>query len=149
MDRRDLLKGGAATILATLGSTALAADHAHHEHHHHATTGKPTQALVDTAGDCIAKGEACLAHCLVLLGEGDKEMAGCARTVNQMLAICTALQKLAAQDAKLLPATAKLAADACRDCEKECRKHEKQHAECKACADACAKCLKACEAYAA
>jgi len=37
----------------------------------------------------------------------------------------------------------------CEACEKECRKHEMKHAECKACADSCAACLKECQKIAA
>lgn len=33
----------------------------------------------------------------------------------------------------------------CKDCEDECRKHEKKHMTCKECADACAKCLAECK----
>jgi hypothetical protein len=96
----------------------------------------------------LTVGEACLAHCLILLGEGDKEMAECAKSVNQMLAICGSLHKLASQNSAYTARFAKLAADVCSDCEKACRKHEKKHAECKACAEACAACLKECKAVA-
>jgi hypothetical protein len=32
----------------------------------------------------------------------------------------------------------KLCIDICGDCEKECRKHEEHHVQCKNCADSCA-----------
>ena len=89
------------------------------------------------------------AHCLVLLGKGDKEMAACAQSVNQLLAVCAALQKLAGQDSRYTPGFARLAAEVCADCEKECRKHENKHAECKACADSCAACVLECRTLAA
>lgn len=146
MERRELLKGAGVLAMAALLEPAMAAD----EHHHHHDAGpKKGQALIASASDCIVKGQACLSHCLVLLGQGDKEMAACAQSVNQMLAICTALQQLASQESSYLPALAKLAGDVCRDCEKACRKHEKKHAECKACAEACAECAKQCKALAA
>jgi Cys-rich four helix bundle protein (predicted Tat secretion target) len=146
MERRELLKGAGILAMSALLQPAFAADE---HHHHHDVAPKKSAALLAAASDCIVKGDACLAHCLVLLGEGEKEMAACAQSVNQMLAICTALQKLASQESSYLPALAKLAGDVCKDCEKACRKHEKKHAECKACADACAECLKQCKALAA
>jgi Cys-rich four helix bundle protein (predicted Tat secretion target) len=118
-----------------------------HAHHHHGASG-PT-ALTTAAADCVTKGEACLAHCLVLLGNGDKEMAPCAQSVNQLLAICGALMKVSGQNGSKLRALAQLSASVCEECEKECRKHEKKHAECKACAESCAECLKQCKAVAA
>lgn len=146
MERRELLTTAAAAVLGALSGSALAADH---DHHHDHGSAPRHAALIATTGDCLQRGEACLAHCLVLLGKGDKEMAPCAQSVNQMLAVCGALARLAAQDAPATTALAQVAADVCADCEKECRKHEKKHAECKACAEACAACLKECRKLAA
>lgn len=148
MDRRTLFQGATAAALTALAGTVQAADDEHAHHHMHGGGSKNAN-LIATASDCLTKGEACLAHCLVLLGDGQKEMAGCARSVNQMLAICTALHKVAVQDGNMLPAMAKVAAQTCEACEKECRKHADKHAECKACADSCAACLKECKALAA
>ena len=145
MKRREALTGSGALVLAALSSAALAQskDQSHDHAHMH---GGPSQALIAAASDCVVKGQTCLAHCLVLLADGDKAMAGCAKAVNQMLAVCGALQNLAAQQSALLPAMAKVALDACQACEKECRKHEKKHAECKACMESCAECAKQCKA---
>jgi Cys-rich four helix bundle protein (predicted Tat secretion target) len=146
MERRELLQSASLFALAGLAGKATAADeHAHH-HHHGASR---SSALTTSAADCLSKGEACIAHCLVLLGDGDKEMAACAQSVNQMLAICGALHKVSAQNGNQLKALARLAAGVCDECEQECRKHEKKHAECKACADSCAECSKQCKAVAA
>lgn len=145
MDRRELLKGAGALALAAMaGSAAAANKHEHHQHGGGATNAK----IIETAGVCIEKGQVCLAHCLTLLGDGDKEMAGCAKSVNQMLAICGALQQLAAQQSKHLAATAKIAAKACKECEVECKKHADMHEVCKDCMEACAACRKECEALA-
>ncbi|GLO01825.1 hypothetical protein PPUJ13061_17230 [Pseudomonas putida] len=76
-------------------------------------------------------------------------MAACAQSVSELLAACDALMKLASQKSKFTPALAKVTADVCASCEKQCRKYETQHAECKACADSCAACLEACNAIAA
>lgn len=144
MDRRDLLKSAGMLAMAGVAVQAMAGEH----DHHHMAAAQPSS-LVESLATCLQKGEACLAHCLVLLGEGNKEMAACAQSVNQMLAVCTALQKLVIQQSAYAPALAKVAMDICLDCEKECRKHEKKHETCKACAEACAACAKDCKAIAA
>jgi Cys-rich four helix bundle protein (predicted Tat secretion target) len=151
MDRRTLVQGGALSALSTLAAAAAAATPAPAktatpDHSHHAHGGGKNKALIDSSAACVTTGEACLAHCLVLLGQGEKEMAACATSVNQLLAVCGALHRLAAQGASQLVAFAKVAASVCEECEKECRKHEKKHAECKACGDACADCAKNCKA---
>lgn len=72
-------------------------------------------------------------------------MAGCAQSVNQMLALCSALQQLANQNSKQLPKLASMAMDACRQCEDECKKHADKHEVCKACGESCAACYKECK----
>ena len=146
MERREML--GALGALALSGIAADAANAAGEHSHHHAG-GAKYQSLINAAADCISKGEVCLAHCLVLLGDGDKSMAGCARSVSQMLALCGALQKLAAQSAPQTRALAKMALDACTECEKECKKHADKHAECRDCRESCLECIKQCKAVAA
>lgn len=148
MQRREVLKTVAGAVAVAMVAPAMAATEGH-EHHHDHGGGKPFSGVIDSSSDCLKTGEACLAHCLVLLGQGDKEMVGCAQSVNELLATCTALMKLAAQGSSFTPAMARMAADVCVSCENECRKHANQHAECKACADACADCSKACTAIAA
>jgi Cys-rich four helix bundle protein (predicted Tat secretion target) len=150
MQRRDWVQGAglfALTTLATQVAAQTAAQTAAAHAHHHGAGGP--SALTTAAYDCVTKGEACLAHCLVLLGQGEKEMAACAQSVNQLLAICGALAKVSVQGGSQLKALARLSASVCEECEKECRKHEKKHAECKACADSCAECAKQCKAAAA
>ncbi len=151
MDRRTLLQSAAMSALAGMSGAALAAPAprpaaapaAHNHHQHHAAGGK-FQAIAASAGHCLSTGESCLAHCLVLLGQGDKQMAACAQSVSELMAVCSALQKLALQDSKRTAAMAKLALEVCQDCEKQCRKHEK-HSQCKDCADACLDCAKQCK----
>lgn len=145
MDRREMLGSMGVLAIAALASETQAAEH-DHDHHNH---GAKNQTLVDSASDCVKTGEACINHCLDLLAQGDKEMAACAKSVNEMLGVCAALQRLATVDSKFLPKFAKVAGEMCEACENECRKHEKKHAECKACADSCAVCLKECQKIAA
>ena len=145
MNRRDSLIGAGAALFAAAQTSALAQEMAHDHSHMH---GAVANGLLAATADCVVKGQACIAHCLILLGEGDKDMAACAKTVNQVLAMCSALQALTAQQSKMVPAMAKLTREACEVCETDCRKHEK-HAECKACADSCVACAKECKAVAA
>ncbi|RZS56891.1 four-helix bundle copper-binding protein [Sphaerotilus mobilis] len=151
MDRRTLIQTAGTTALAAFATAAAAQAADPHAHHHggHAGHGAPNAALIAAASACVSTGQACLAHCLVLLGNGDKEMAGCAQSVNQLLAVCDALHKVAAQQGPILKDLARVAAKTCEACEKECRKHASKHAECKACADSCVDCAKQCKAIAA
>lgn len=142
MNRRDAFLNSGAVLLATAAGTVVAQEMAHDHSHMH---GTPLDALALASADCVLKGQACIAHCLVLLGNGDKVMAECAKSVSQTIALCNALESLAAQKSPLVAALAKVTLDACQSCEKECRKHE-QHAQCKACADACVACIKECKA---
>ena len=148
MERREMLKTVLATAASAISAAALAGEHDNHNH------GKPGVAprnagVIAASADCLKTGEACLAHCLYLLGNGDKSVAACAQSVNELLATCTAMMKLAGQDSKFVPAMAKVAAEVCASCEKECRKHADHHAECKACAESCAACVKECKKLAA
>jgi Cys-rich four helix bundle protein (predicted Tat secretion target) len=133
---------GAIGALAMAGVAANAAAQQHDHHHQHGHASNKFGPLAAAAADCVVKGDACLDHCLSLLADGDKPMAACAKSVNQMLAVCGAVQKLGAQNAPFTGKMVKLALEVWAECEKECRKHEKKHAECKACADACAECIK-------
>jgi len=142
MNRRDALAGTGAALMTALATSAMAQDANHQHHHHHEG---PAQSLIAAASDCAAKGQVCLAHCLTLLADGEKGMLECAQSVNQTIALCRALESLAAQQAPLLKALAKVTLDACQACEKECRKHEK-HAQCKECAESCVACIKECKA---
>lgn len=146
MERRELLQGMAAAVLAAWTAGAGAEEHDHHDHggqhEHHDLPGQA--ALVDAAARCVARGQACLAHCLDSLGHGDTEMAACSHSVVQMLALCGALESLASQGSAHVPALARIAAEACDNCERECRKHADRHAVCRACAEACEACARAC-----
>jgi len=138
MERREMLIGCG---VATLGVFAGEAFAGQHENHAHSTVN---QGLITTSSNCVSTGEVCVNHCLAMLAQGDKSFAACARSVNDLIAACTALRSLAAQNSIFLPKYAKLTAEVCKSCEVECRKFEKDHAECKACADACAACIAEC-----
>lgn len=146
MNRRELLLGAAAMAAAATTGRVFAAEPDAHAHHHNMSTRNT--GLIEAASDCVLKAQICLQHCLVLLGQGDKTMAACAKSASQVEAVCGALQKLAAAEAKNLPQMAKVAMDVCKECEEECKKTEK-HPECKACMEACAACYKECKKIAA
>lgn len=101
------------------------------------------------AEHCVAAGQVCLNHCITLLSSGDTSMKDCAVAVNQMLALCGAIQNLAAQNSRLTPVLAKVCVEACKQCAQACKAHAAHHAECKACYESCLNCIQACEKIAA
>ena len=151
MNRREVLQGSADLSLAALAGMATAAgktakDGGHEMHHH---GGNAYGDLAHAATHCVMFGEACIDHCLTLLGEGDKEMAACAKSVEQMMSACTMLRQLATWNSPYVPRMATVVMDMCKACEDECRKHEKKHQECKDCAESCAACYAECRKVAA
>ena len=155
MDRRTVLAGMGAAVMARVFTARADMDmrgmdmkSMGMEHHHH-HMGPNRQPLIDASANCVVKGEACLNHCLILLGEGDTTMAACSRSVNEMLAVSHALESLAIQDAPALPKMATLAMTTCKSCEEECKKHAEKHQACKDCMEACAATYKECKNIAA
>jgi Cys-rich four helix bundle protein (predicted Tat secretion target) len=146
MNRREVLLGGVALAGAAFVGRTQAAE-MEHEHHHHDMSANA--ALISAVADCVQKGQVCLNHCLYLLGQGDKDMASCAKSVNQILSLCSALQELANQESIYLPRLASVAMDACKQCEDECKKHADKHEACKACGESCVACYKECKKIAA
>ena len=149
MNRRELLE--LVTVAGLAGTTAVRAAEPTMpapEHHDHAAMSKYADLIADTT-HCVNAGEACIAHCLVLLGQGDKDLAACARTVHDTVASCTALRQLAAANSPYVGKLAGVVSDICKDCETECRKHEAKHRVCHECAEACAQCAKSCQKAAA
>lgn len=141
MKRRDLLvaAGGMAAVaaLGKLEGTALAAGE--HEHHKHSTD----PGLIDAALDCVKTAEACLSHCIDVLGAGDTSLAKCAKSVSELKVFCTALYQAGILNSAHLKEVAALSEKVCKECESECRKHKK-HQTCLDCANACEKCLREC-----
>lgn len=143
MNRREFVLAGISTAALGAALHARAAEQASPAKP--AAGAGPSPALVDAAFACVKVGQACEQHCLTLLGKGDTSLAECAASVGEMLVLCDALTRLAAQDSRHLRALAGVCGRACRDCEKACRKHEAHHAICKQCAEACAACASQCE----
>lgn len=148
MNRRELLLGAAAMAAAATTGRAFAEEHVHkHDHDHsHGAASKRNNALIKTSQDCVATGQICVHHCLELMGEGDKSMAACAKSVSDLVAACSTLQHLAAAESKHTVEMAKVVMKMCKECEEECKKPEvAKHDECKACGEACAACYKECK----
>jgi Cys-rich four helix bundle protein (predicted Tat secretion target) len=145
IERRDLLRVGVG--LAAFATVARAADEAAHKPAAAAGPNQGQQALAKAIGQCITAGNACLDHCLTLLGSGDTSLAECGKSVRDMLAVCNAAQVLVSGNAGYVKSAVQLCIDACADCERACRKHEDRHAICKTCAEACAATIKAARAY--
>jgi len=143
MNRRDFVVGGVSTAVLAGALDARAAEPASPPKP--PSGAGPAAALIDAAFACLKVGEACRQHCLTLLGKGDTSLAECAASVADMLVLCDALAKLAAQGSAQLGALAVVCGRACRACEKACRPHEAHHAICKQCAEACSVCAAQCE----
>ena len=132
ISRRNLLLGlGSAGAMAYAGSVMSAMPG--HDHSKHSAQ---LPDLLAAMNECTDKGQRCIAHCLVAFKEGDVELADCAAKAHEMHAICTAFSYLLAANSEYIKAYAPICEQACRDCEKECLKHD-EHIECKACAEAC------------
>jgi Cys-rich four helix bundle protein (predicted Tat secretion target) len=101
-------------------------------------------ALVAATSNCVTTGDACL----TLLGQGDKELGACARTVRDTIAACTALRELAAANSPHVAALGKVGAAMCLGCKIECDKLSK-HQPCRDRGEACAQCAKECNKVAA
>jgi Cys-rich four helix bundle protein (predicted Tat secretion target) len=139
--RRELLAGAGAAALLMGAGRAAAAEHEKHAHgkqYFPAKAPRAQRALTAAANDCVAKGQACISHCMETFRLEDTTMADCAMAVQEMLAVCTALGYLAAYDSRYLKDLARVCIPVCEGCEKECRVHEEHQPECKDCADACA-----------
>ena len=136
----------AGSVLAVGPASAQTGAHEGHDMNHmdHGAAGAQNQALIDAALTCVNRGDVCLQHCIKLLSTGDTSLKDCIRTVSAMLPLCETLARYGALEAPRLKELAKLCADVCDDCEKECRKHEQHHVECKNCAQSCAACSKEC-----
>jgi Cys-rich four helix bundle protein (predicted Tat secretion target) len=103
------------------------------------------KAVSETAAKCVADGNNCLRHCFGMLSMNDTSMAECTKASFDVIAACGALETLASVNSTYTPAFAKVVADACLACKKECDKFPQYSecvdmgASCKACAEECKK----------
>jgi len=156
MDRKEfLMASGAVVASGLLGATAFAADDKHAAHDHGTPKARPVskelKAVQDATFQCLKAGELCLAQCNAVLAGGKTSMADCQLAVMNMLAVVGATSPIMVYNTAEvghLKALARVCADFCRKCEKECKPHANDHQECKDCMQACIDCAKACDAFA-
>ena len=133
ISRREVLLGLGAAAAAAYTGAAVSATPGHDHSKHSAQLPD----VLAATNNCLDKGQRCIAHCLVSFQEGDMVLADCASKVHEMQAICGGFSYLLAANSEYTQAYASICEKVCKDCEEECRKHEK-HIECAACAEACA-----------
>ena len=148
MSSKDLESPDRRNVIAGLAVGALAASVASTASAQASNRGSDELTdIVETAMDCIAAGEICMHHAMLLFANADTSMADCAHQVTDSIAICRALATLAAHNSRALREVVQVSIPINEACEQECLRHADQHAECQAMADACAACLRACRNY--
>jgi Cys-rich four helix bundle protein (predicted Tat secretion target) len=138
MDRRDLLFTAAAALASGMGASVSAQVGPTSMH------PPKYKAVQDAAAACVTTGEDCLRHCLGMSAMKDTSMAACEMATLEVIAVCRALQTLAAINSTFTPAFARQVAAVCEACEKECQPFITKVLECKASFDACVKCAAEC-----
>jgi len=144
MERREFMTTlSAAAVVSAMPATAQeAATGVHHMH------PPKYKALSDAAGKCALEGDNCLRHCFGMLSMNDSSMAACTTSSFDTIAACRALGTLASVNSSAVPAMAKVVADICTACKKECDKFP-QYSECVAMGEACKACAEECKKVAA
>ncbi|HFE45648.1 MAG TPA: hypothetical protein ENJ18_09165 [Nannocystis exedens] len=100
------------------------------------------RALLRAVQSCIESGQLCQARCLVRLGEGEKAMAACTRTVTEMIALSQALAGIAAGSPPSLRALAGISRDVCQRCQRACLVYAEEEPSCRECAASCGAALR-------
>ena len=152
MNRRDLLLVGASTALAHGVTSAMgcaAQTSASASTILSGANADARAAAMDAIAECQRVGQACFAHCIQLLSEGNAAMGDCAKACRDMLAVCEATGVLASSGSDHLAALAAVCVSTCRACEATCHQHAGHHEECAACEQACRACAEACAALTA
>jgi Cys-rich four helix bundle protein (predicted Tat secretion target) len=139
MHRREFVTamGTAAAVMSAAQAFTVTANAAESMH------PAKYRALEESTAHCVSTGEACMRHCLGMLSMKDASMAGCTNASYQMIAACGALRTLATVNSPRVAAFAKVVAELCTDCQKECERFP-DVAECKACGDSCKTCAEEC-----
>jgi Cys-rich four helix bundle protein (predicted Tat secretion target) len=140
--RREILAGAGALAFAAV--TKGVTEAAEHDHAHMAMAN-PNAEAIKAANECVAAGQACIAHCIEMFKAGDTSMAECNEAVQVSGKMCSTLAFLALTNSKHLKEFAKICIETCSDCEAACKKHEKTMPACAECAKACRKCIEACK----
>lgn len=104
------------------------------------------QNAVRALSACDAAAGVCLSHCLQLMSSGDTSMAGCARTVRDVLSVCPTSQSLIESHSTLAGQQLVVCRAACQACLGECTPHAGHHKSCHDCAEACTAAIAAIDA---
>ena len=137
--RRNLLIGATAVAGLSMAGSAMGASGHQHNHNH---SPNPYNKLIDLSHDCMKTGQACLSHCMSEFKQGNKKMADCASSVQEMLAMCSAMSSMGASESAHMKKVVMACIDVCDTCVEQCDKHAKDHESCKTCRDACKDCVK-------
>ena len=150
MNRREAITtvGGVTAMAAATamgaGIANAAEDNAGHSAHKGHVQKNHHEDLVKSASHCAMLAEQCVKVCYDTLEAGDKSMAECGRKLEELIATCKGIEKMAIYDSAHLKEMAKLTTKVCEDSEKECLKH-KEHKQCADCAVSCRECIELCK----
>ncbi|MDH5542822.1 MAG: Csp1 family four helix bundle copper storage protein [Nitrospinota bacterium] len=142
MDRREVIMAAGGALLAGTVGTAFAAE----KEHKHDSGMLIQEDLARSAADCARTGQTTLRLSINLLEKGDISMAECGRTVQDLVATCEAMMKMASFGSRHIGPMAKVVRGVCIASEKICMKH-KEHKECVECAKSCRECANICKKY--
>ena len=137
--RRNFILGALTVAISSTSIEALAASKGH-DHRHHGSV--KYAGILDSAMDCVKKGQLCRDHCIELVKAGNTSISDCLDIVIDTISMCETLAQLAVSNSRHLKPFAKVCIEVCKDCEKECRVHKDKHKECKACMESCENCIK-------
>jgi len=148
MNRRELIMAAGGVALATTAGKVFAGEVKQHEHKGgHGHMGLKHLDLIKASAKCLRAGEIANRFSLTAAENGDISMIKSVKLVQETIAACEALIRLATYDSKSLSAFASATAAVCDAAEKECSKH-KAHKPHEMCAKACRECSDACKKYA-
>ena len=104
------------------------------------------EATIDALSDCL---QACVADVDADLAEPNViEMVKCIRLCLDCVAVCTATLGVTSRQSSYDPSVVKPLLEAClatcKSCGDECERHAPMHQHCRVCADACRHCERAC-----
>jgi Cys-rich four helix bundle protein (predicted Tat secretion target) len=145
MERREFLTAVSAAAALATTSAAFAEEGKKPAAHHHPPQYK---GVSEASAKCVDAGNNCLRHCFGMLNMGDTSMAACTQATYEVIAACGALDALAATNSSFTPAFAKVVANICAACKKECDKFP-EVAECVTMGSACKACEEECHKIAA
>lgn len=149
-NRRNLLKGIGLTTAALGTGLAFKANAEMVDHsmmHHDIPIDPSLEELMDYQLECIKMGEICNQHCMHMFQMGDTTLADCSISVQELVAACNVVLKLASFNSSHLNDFIRASIKVCETCEEECKKHAEKHIQCKDCAEACRDCIDFCNDY--